>query len=89
MSLTAPSTLPPAARWAVATAAILGCIAVVAVVALAALRYVHWNWASLLLAAVAIILAVVGMGLLLDTLEHWVEQNGGKSTKGAATRGST
>lgn len=62
-----------AARRTLATLAILGCLVTLTAVAMVAARYLHWNWAAWVLAAGTVVLAVVGLGLMLDALEQWVD----------------
>lgn len=62
-----------AARRALASLAILGCLATLTAAAMVGARHLHWNWAAGVLAAAAVVLAVLGIGLMLDALERWVE----------------
>ena len=60
-------------RRSLATVAILACLAATTGAALVAARYILWHWRSGLLGAVVVVLAVVGIGLMLDALEKWIE----------------
>lgn len=77
-----PSPLPPAARRALATLAVVACLAATTGAALLATRYLSWNWLSLVLAAGAGIAAVLAIGRGLDRLEAWVERSEREAARG-------
>lgn len=72
------------ARRTLATLVILGCLATLTVVAMVAARYLHWNWAAWILAAGTVVLSVVGLRLMLDALDQWVEGPENDGSRGPA-----